>query len=109
MAYKKLSKEDEKVLRAYCSQMPTFTEDICEVHIMTGAELKEMGYVEKEGKPLVDDVKYDFKYPVVLATNHYRRLKKAWLKDGEAGLKKYFEMVKLSIDNHKKQQFEYAK
>ena len=108
MASKKLSKEEEKILRAYCSQMPTFTEEACEVHIMTGIELKEMGYVEKKEEPIIEDKKYRFNYPVIMNTNHYRRLKKAWLKGGEAGLKKYFEGVKEAIDNHKKEQLAYA-
>lgn len=106
MACKKLSKQDEKILRAYVSQMPVITIDTCETHIMTGQELKEIGYVEKE--PLKNDVKYKYKYPVIIAANHYRRLKKAWLKDGEAGLKKYLEGVKEAIDNYKKEQAEYA-
>ncbi len=109
MASKKLTKWEEKLLRAYSLEMPIIAEDSVEVHVMTGKELKEFGYVEQEGKPLIDDKKYDYKYPVVIAANHYRRLKKAWLKDGEDGLKKYFERVKLSIDNHKKEQLEYAK
>jgi hypothetical protein len=109
MASKKLSKEDEKILRAYCSQMPTLTQATCEIHTMTGAELKDIGYVEDKNKPLIDDEKYEFRYPVILGNNHYRRLKKAWLKDGEPGLKKYFEGVKEAIDNHKKEQLAYAK
>ena len=108
MACKKLTKEEEKVLRSYVKQMPVFTDNCCEVHIMTGLELKEMGYVEKEGKPLIDDAKYNFRYPVIMAINHYRRIKKAWLKDGEDGLKNYFENIKKAIDIHKIEQLKYA-
>lgn len=96
-----LSKEDEKLLRRYAKILPVIMEDTHEIHKMTGDEMIEMGYVEYEGFKIDPKGKYLYKYPVQVAMNHYRRLKRSWLADGVEGLTEYFKLVAAAIEAHK--------
>ncbi len=62
-----------------------------EKHIMTKAELEEFGYVGAEEMP---DGRCVYKYPVLMARNHYRCMKKAYLKNGLAGINGYIDGIK---------------
>lgn len=105
MACKKFNKADRKLLLGFVSKMPTIMIGTKELHIMTGAEIIEQGLQEtmklKEGEVLKPNLKYLVPFPVQIAANHYRRLKKAWKKDGEKWLSNYFNSVKSVIDNNK--------
>ncbi len=94
---KRLSKDDQKMLKQCAALFPVVLEQSHEVHIMTGAEImeleKEYGDIEKSDKKLDPETKYPYTMPVQLAANHYRRLKNAWLKDGQPGVLKYMQGV----------------
>lgn len=98
MAYKKLTKAEEKLLRDYAAQMPIVMDETIEKHIMTGAEIMEMGHVDivdgiYKNVKLEPEKKYMYDMPVQLASNHYRRLKLAWFKDGEKGISAYINKI----------------
>lgn len=97
MAGKKLTAEEEKILKNYCRALPVIMESSHEIHVMTGAEITELeealGEIEKEGIVLDPEKKYPYSMPVQIAMNHYRRLKRAWLKDGQSGIQKYLNNV----------------
>jgi hypothetical protein len=93
MASKKFNKNDERLLRAYADKMPIVFHNTHEVHYMTGAEILDFGHVVKEGEKLDPEKKYAYNMPVQLAANHYRRLKRAWLKNGEEGIKQYVSHI----------------
>lgn len=95
-----LTKEDEKLLRDYAKLLPVIMETSHEDHKMTGAEMIEMGYVLEEGEVIIPEGKYIYKYPVMMAVNHYRRLKRAWLKEGEPGILAYLKGVAATIKNN---------
>lgn len=84
-----VDKEDLEILKAYTDQMPVIMNQTHEVHRMTGEELIEMGYAERDGEKINPKKTYLYNAPVLMAANHYRRLKRAWLRDGEAGIKAY--------------------
>lgn len=52
---KKFTIADEKFLKEYVTTMPIVFDTVHELHLMTGKELKEMGYVEHEGEVLIDE------------------------------------------------------
>ncbi len=104
MPLRTLKTDEVKLLKAYAARMPVVMHNTHEVHIMTGAELLEMGYVEHEGEKLIPAKKYHFNTPVQLAANHFRRLKRAWLKDGESGIRKYIFEISDLIHKNKKAQ-----
>lgn len=93
MLNESFDKEDEKLLREYADHLPVVMIETYEVHKMTGAELIEMGYVVMDGKEINPEKKYNYNAPVQIAANHYRRLKRAWIKDGEAGVSKYIHHI----------------
>lgn len=108
MYTKTFTKEDEQILKIYCDKLPVIQQQTHEVHLLTGAELQDMGYVEREGEPINPEKMYRYNAPVLLALNHYRRLKRAWMRYGYEGLKNYLTEVKKAIDLHKQQTAEHA-
>jgi hypothetical protein len=90
-----LTKDIQHFLLSLAAKMPTVMVATHEKHIMTNEELAEMGYV---GSEKMKDGKYLYKAPVHISKNHYRALKKAYLKSGAAGCGKYIDMVKALPD-----------
>lgn len=62
-----------------------------ENHIMTKEELDEFGYV---GATALKNGKYLYKYPVQLAMNHYRRMCRAYQRDGFKGVEAHIDYIK---------------
>ena len=71
-------------------KMPIVMVHSHEDHIMTKEELEEFGYVDAEK---LKDGRYIFKYPVKMSMNHYRGLKKGWLKNGFVGCSAYIDKI----------------
>lgn len=61
-----------------------------EYHIMTKEELDEMGYV---GAQKLKDGRYRYKAPVQLAMNHYRRMCRAYQRDGYEGVEAHIDYI----------------
>ena len=89
----KISKEDERLLREYAGKLPVIMYNTHEVHIVEGSELIELNYDDPKDGKIKADKKYFVNMPVQIAANHYRRLKKAWLKDGQKGLQAYLNNI----------------
>jgi hypothetical protein len=94
MKQKPLDDEAIALLKQWADMLPVVMHQTHEVHIMTGAELLEMGYVEREGKKIDPEEDYRYNQPVQIAANHFRRMKNAWHSNGEAGVIGYIESVK---------------
>jgi hypothetical protein len=86
-----LSQQTLKDLRDIAAAMPMVIQNTHEKHIYTQEELEEWGYVDAEKLP---NGKYLYKYPVQIAINHYRALKKAWKKGGFEHCKRYIQKIK---------------
>ena len=93
MSRKKLDREDEILLQKYADTLPCVMHQTHEVHRLTGAEILEMGYEEYNGEKLIPAKIYEYMMPVQVAANHFNRLKRAWLKDGQDGLTAYFKGI----------------
>ena len=79
-----------KELRAIAETLPTWFVDSHENHLMKGVEvLAETEYKEIEGKPIDPDKTYVIAFPVQVAYNHYRYLKKLYNEGGMKACKKY--------------------
>lgn len=91
----KVTPQIKKALQLIATRLPTVLNETQEFHWLTGRELKEMD-IEKDvdEKPLVDDLKYKWSFPVQLASNHYRALRTAFEKGGEPEVLKYIRKVK---------------
>lgn len=91
----KVTPKIKKELQLIATRLPTVMNETKEFHWVTGRELKEMDIEKDEhGKPVVDDLKYKWSFPVQLASNHYRILKKVYEKGGEPAVIKYIRKVK---------------
>lgn len=101
MLPKKLDAEDKVMLKEWARVLPVVMEWTSKKHKMTGEEMKEMGFVEEMGGEVDSEGKYVYSMPVQMAANHYRRLKRAWLKDGQPGLTKYLKHIVQLIEKEK--------
>ena len=97
MNCEKFTKEDHDFLIAYVKDMPVIMDQKHEVHRLTGAELQEMGYAEWKGFKIDPEKNYLYNAPVLIAANHYRRLKRAWIKYGYDGILNYLKEIKKAI------------
>lgn len=61
-----------------------------EKHIYTKEELEEMGWV---GATEFKDGKYVVRMPVQVAKNHYRCMKRRFLRHGTKGVEKYIDEI----------------
>lgn len=59
---------------------------------ITGEDLLLTDTKEVDGKPIEPDKTYSFKSPVIHEKNHYRRLKRAYIKRGKEGIKAYLKI-----------------
>jgi len=94
MGCKKLTRDDEKALRLFVADLPTVMNETSEVHIVTGKELIEIGEVLPDGGKIDPEKKYPYRMPVKIASNHYRQIKRAYLKNGQAGITAYLQFIK---------------
>jgi hypothetical protein len=85
-----LDAETQKQLRDLAKQMPLVIRNTHEKHIYTKEELDEWGYANAHKLP---DGTYVYNYPVQIAVNHYRALKKAWKKNGLKGASDYIDKI----------------
>lgn len=81
-------------MRKLAGQLPMVMHNTLEVHIMTGQEILDMGYVLHEGQVIDPEVNYRYNQPVQIAANHFRRLKRAYYRDGKLGLVNYVIEIK---------------
>lgn len=94
-----ISAQIHKELMYIASNLPLVMDWSCEYHIVTMEEAKEH-YPETPEKdfavikkgPNKDKVVVNF--PVQIAVNHYRRMKKAFQKSGQPGVIDYIQKVK---------------
>lgn len=101
MASKRITGQDKRILKAFADRLPVIMDRTSERHIMKGSELKQMGYVFKPGENVKDDETRIFFQPVQVARNHYRRLKDAWEKNGQAGIQKYLNEIASLLKQHR--------
>lgn len=88
-----IPKSKQKILREYAAKLPDVLHNTHEVHIYSGQELIDMEEEPPKGQIFDPEEKYLYKYPVQLASNHYRRLKKAYIKNGDDGVVGYLKQV----------------
>lgn len=91
----KVTPQIKKELQLISTKLPTVLNETQEYHYLTGRELKEMDIEnDDQGNMLVNDLKYKWTFPVQLASNHYRALRKAFEKGGEQEVIAYIRKVK---------------
>lgn len=101
MKQQQLDAASLKMLKDWADQLPVVMHQTHEVHIMTGKDLLEMGYVERDGKKIVPDEDYRYNAPVQVAANHFRRLKRAWYSNGEQGVLAYITHIEKLVQESK--------
>lgn len=93
-----------KAIKSMAKNMPLIMTQTHEKQLLKGSEILEWGTVnEIDGKPIDPNKLYLYHSPLQLARNHGRRFKKAWLKDGQEGIRAYMngvlDIVKSNINS----------
>lgn len=90
----KLSKKIEAGLQLIAGNLPVVMEETKEYHFLKGSELKEMEiFKDDKGNDIVDEKEYRWAFPVQIAWNHYRKLRKAFKHGGEPEVIQYINKV----------------
>jgi hypothetical protein len=93
-----------KAIKRLAGSMALINEQSHEKHEMLGSEILAFGTIsEIDGKAIVPTEKYIFNYPVLMIQNNARRMKRAFQRDGAAGivhlLKQNLHTVQTSQNN----------
>jgi hypothetical protein len=83
-----------KAIKNLAANMPMINEHTNEKHELFGSEILSWGTIKEiDGKPIDPDKKYLYNFPVMMIQNNRRRMKKAFLKGGEEGIKHYLQQT----------------
>lgn len=89
-----------KQIRKLAATFPTVMRDTVEYHYMTGKQLKEELDVHQiDGISVKDEETYRYKFPVKIAINHNRKLKRMYDKHGLVGMVAYAKAVDQHLKN----------
>ncbi len=82
------------LMRQLSEKLPKVSFLSHETHYITGAEILEWGTItEFKGQPIVPEQTYKYSYPVIQYANHYRRLKRAYVRRGQPGMEAYLQWI----------------
>lgn len=83
----KLTKDIEKKLREAAKSLPADTYEITTIEKISAEELKLTPYAEKQ--KLEPGAVYELPTPLIIEMNHYRRLKRRYVKGGMVEVVRY--------------------
>lgn len=82
-----------KQIAAISEKMPVILRNSYEKHIRTGQDLIDDNRTEIAGKPIIPGARYIDPFPVQIAINHKRAMKKLYKKHKAAGVNGYINAV----------------
>lgn len=83
-----------KAIKNLAANIPLINESTHENHLVLGSEILEWGTItEIDGKLIDPEKKYMYQFPVNIVQNNRRRMKRAYLKNGEAGIRHYLQQT----------------
>lgn len=90
----KLSTAVHETLLHIANELPQLNINCHEKHYLRGEEILADGIIDEiEGEKIIPEKIYMMRYPVIMAANHYRRLKRAWIKNGLEGVHAYVSTI----------------
>lgn len=96
----RMTSSEQKKIRAMAKLLPETSYITNERVEIKGEDLLLSGQKEVEGKEIEPDKIYCMKAPVYNEANHYRRMKRAFGKNGRDGIKAYLNLFsKTKIDD----------
>lgn len=106
----KLDKKINDYLTAIAMKLPIVKEESCEKHLVKGSEILEWGTItEIDGHPINPEKDYLYSFPIVVYTDHLKRLQRAWKRKGPDGISEYLVWVDRLVGKHKAAAAEQAK
>lgn len=95
-----MTSNEQKKLRAIAKILPSQAYATNETVEIKGEDLLLSGQKQVEGKEIEPEKVYYMKSPVYNEANHYRRMKRAFVKSGRSGIKAYLNLFsKSKIDD----------
>ena len=91
-----------KAIKNLANRLPVIMNQTHEEHFVSGSEILSWGTIKEiDGKPIDPGKKYIFNYPVEIAQNNRRGMKRAYLKNGEAGISHFLKGIYSTVkENH---------
>lgn len=90
------------IIKQLAAQLPVVMDFTHEVHFVDGAILIDQGqYDDDNGNKISTGIQYKQNFPVMMAANHERRLRKAYDKHGEQGILNYVNEIKTLAEKQK--------
>jgi hypothetical protein len=86
-----------KSIRKIAKELPDVMAHTQEKHFVLGAELIDQGITELNGIPVMPTITYEQMMPVMIATNHARKMKKLFNQYGKFGVLAYIDAVDLHL------------
>lgn len=106
----KLDREINDYLMAIAMKLPIVKEESCEKHLVKGSEILEWGtIIEIDGQPINPEKDYLYSFPLVIYTDHLKRLQKAWKRKGPDGVSEYMVWIDNLVGKHKAAAAEQSK
>lgn len=88
-----MKKKTTKRLRIIANGLPPMRAKKRRYFFRRGSELIKDGLLQIQGKDVLASQYYKFHEDTSVPVNHFRRLKRAYIKDGEPGLLKYINLI----------------
>lgn len=88
-----------KALKKLANNLAMINQSSTEKEYVTGAEILSWNTItEVDGKPIDPEKKYEHKSPVLLQQNNQRKMKRAFLRNGEEGVRHFLNGMINTID-----------
>lgn len=98
-------KKKLRAIKALANKMFLINEGHNEKHWLKGSEILSWGTVKEiEGEPIDPEKLYLYHAPVMMVHNNQRRMKRAFLRDGAAGVENMFKQNIKTVAAHHSQQ-----
>jgi len=106
----KLNNEINDYLMAIAMKLPIVKEESCEKHLVKGSEILDWGTItEIDGQPINPEKDYLYSFPIVVYTDHLKRLQRGWKRKGPDGVSEYLVWVDRLVGKNKAAAAEQAK
>lgn len=90
-----------KAIKRLASSLPWINQSSTELHHLKGSEILEWGTIKEiEGKPIDPGKMYQVHMPVLMIQNNARATKRAYLRNGVAGISHFLNSTHKTVEQH---------
>lgn len=92
-----------KAIKRLANTLPWINQSSTETHHCKGSEILEWGTIKEiDGAPINPEKTYAVPMPVLMIQNNGRSIKRAYLRNGVAGIKHFLNSTASTVEQHVK-------